>query len=305
MFAYELEGLKRLNIQPIKWGSSYRVKVRAKQYNVSIETLEKQLSPDYKANPKYRCYNGNHMESHLYEGVEPSDFYNKLENVLSSQTSAFKLNIALGYELVSKTDPDDTRYFYLNLANTSVFNKPVAINSKADIRKKVISEIRSMELADKLYYPSSGYKLRRSLHLRFSSTIASMLLGIAKLLFLRLSAKASILFRSFKSIDLLQLDEVEDCFQLGINVYSMEVASGNVECIRISDKGYEAMDILSHENHALYVKSIDMLQSKYQCPKCEMVFVGGEKLKNHKNNQCELVNIESFPAEPTIYKPVS
>ncbi|KAG3060229.1 hypothetical protein PC121_g13582 [Phytophthora cactorum] len=34
-----------------------------------------------------------------------------------------------------------------------------------------------------------------------------------------------------------------------------------------------------------------------------MVFVSAEKLKNHKKNQCELVNIESFPAEPTIYKP--
>ncbi|GMF31754.1 unnamed protein product [Phytophthora lilii] len=148
MFAYELEGLKRLNIQAIKWGSSYRVKVRgrtgkmvyvsnvsrpinqrfvAKQYNVSIKTLEKHLSADFKADPKYRFYNGNHMESQLYEGVEPSVFYDKLENVLSTQASAFKVNIALG---------------------------------KADIRKKVISESRSMELADKLNYPSSGYKLK-------------------------------------------------------------------------------------------------------------------------------------------------
>ncbi|EEY68553.1 chromodomain protein, putative [Phytophthora infestans T30-4] len=111
------------------------------------------------------------------------------------------------------------------------------------------------------------------------------------------------LFRSFKPIDLLQLDEVEDCFQLGINVYSMDVASGNVECIRRSDKGYEAMDILSFENHALYIKNFDMLQAKYQCPKCAMVFVSAERVKNHKKNQCELVNIESFPAEPTIYKP--
>ncbi|GMF15433.1 unnamed protein product [Phytophthora lilii] len=83
----------------------------------------------------------------------------------------------------------------------------------------------------------------------------------------------------------------------------MDVVSGKVECIRRSDKGYEAMNILSHENHALYIKNIDMLQSKYQCLKCEMVFVSAERLKNHKKNQCELVNIESCPAEPTIYKP--
>ncbi|KAL8012338.1 hypothetical protein Plhal710r2_c045g0147221 [Plasmopara halstedii] len=83
----------------------------------------------------------------------------------------------------------------------------------------------------------------------------------------------------------------------------MDVASGNVECIRRSDKKYEAIDILSHENHALYIKNIGMLQSKYQCSKCEMIFLTSERLKNHKKNQCELVNIESFPAEPTIYKP--
>ncbi|KAG3126362.1 hypothetical protein PI124_g22175 [Phytophthora idaei] len=296
------------------------------------------------------------MESHLYEGVEPSDFYDKLENVLSTQSSAFKVNVALVYELVSKTDPDDTRYFYPNLANTYVFNKPVAINSKANIRKKVISDIRSMELADKLNYPSSGYKLKAITAFKIFIYHHDHALGdseaaIPKVIrenkhvinFPKINNKCVFhciawhtfqspkkdprriqtqvkeafkrycsfkgvkytlsLFRSFKPIDLLQLDEVENCFQLGINVYTMDVASGNVECIRRSDKGYEAMDILSYENHALYIKNIDMLQAKYQCPKCEMVFVSAEKLKNHKKNQCELVNIESFPAEPTIYKP--
>ncbi|GMF36794.1 unnamed protein product [Phytophthora fragariaefolia] len=344
MFAYELEGLKRLNIQPIKWGSSYRVKVRgrtgkmvyvsnvsrpinqrlvAKQYNVSIETLEKHLSPDYKADPKYRFYNGNHMESHLYEGVDSFDFYSKLENVLSTQTSAFKINIALGYELVSKTDPDDTRYFYPNLADTHVFNNPIAINSKANIQKKVISEIRSMELADKLNHPSSGYKLKVTTAFKIFIYHRDHALGDSEAVIPKIfrenkhvinfpktnnkcgfhciawhtfqspkrdprriqaqvkeafkrycsfkGVKYSLsLLRVFKPIDLLQLDEVEDCFQLGINVYKMDVVSGN---------------------------------ATYQCPKGEMVFVSAETVKNHKKNQCELVNIESFPAEPTIYKP--
>ncbi|KAL7681704.1 hypothetical protein Plhal304r1_c055g0141191 [Plasmopara halstedii] len=68
------------------------------------------------------------MKLHLYEGIEATDYYDKLENVLSSQASVFEVNIALGHELVSKIDPDDTRYFYPNLANTYVFNKPVSIN---------------------------------------------------------------------------------------------------------------------------------------------------------------------------------
>ncbi|KAG2802042.1 hypothetical protein PC129_g6749 [Phytophthora cactorum] len=162
-------------------GSSYRVKVRgktgkmvyisnlsrpanqmlvAKQYKVSIETLNKHISADYKADSKYRFYNGKQMESHLYEGIQPAEFYDKLENALASQKGAFKVNIALGYDLVSLADGEETRYFHPNLANTYVFNTPVAINSRADIRKKVISEIRSMELANKLNYPSSGYKLK-------------------------------------------------------------------------------------------------------------------------------------------------
>ncbi|KAG3143522.1 hypothetical protein PC129_g21297 [Phytophthora cactorum] len=111
------------------------------------------------------------------------------------------------------------------------------------------------------------------------------------------------LFHSFKPVDLLQLDDFEECFQLAINVYSMDVDSGKVECIRRSDKEFETMNVLSHENHALYVKNVDMLQSKYQCAKCEMVFGSSIKLKDHSKSQCERVNIESFPAQPTIYKP--
>ncbi|GMF12031.1 unnamed protein product [Phytophthora lilii] len=191
------------------------------------------------------------MESHLYETIEATDFYDKLENVLSPQVSAFKVNIAPGYELVSKTDPDDTRYFYPN------------------IRKKVISEIRSMELADKLNYLSSGYKLKaitafkifiyhRDHALGDSEAVIPKIIRenkhvinfpktnnkcvfhcIAWHTFLspkkdprRIQAQVKeafkrycsfkgvnyslSMFRSFKPIDLLQLDEVEDCFHLGI-----------------------------------------------------------------------------------------
>ncbi|KAG2883864.1 hypothetical protein PC117_g25932 [Phytophthora cactorum] len=316
------------------------------------------MSPNYKTDPKYRFYNGKHMESHLYKGIQPAEFYDKLENVLSSQTNAFKVNIALGYDLVSLTDGDFTQYWHPNLANTYVFNSPVAINSRSDIRKKIISEIRSMKLASTLNYPKSGYKLkaitgfkiyiyfrehalgdseavipqiiRDNKHIiNFPKTnnkcvfhcIAWYLHQHAKKDPRRIQAQVKevfkrhcsykgvkyslSLFRSFKPIDLLQLDKLEECFHFGINVYSMDVKTGNVECIRRSEREGVAMDILSHENHALYIKNIDMLQSKYQCSKCEMIFVSSTKLRDHTKNQCELVNIESFPAEPTIYRPPS
>ncbi|KAG2975404.1 hypothetical protein PC123_g26242 [Phytophthora cactorum] len=291
------------------------------------------MSADYKADSKYRFYSGKQMESHLYEGVQPAEFYDKLENALASQKNAFKVNIALGYELVSLTDDSETRYFHPNLANTYVFSSPVAINSRADIRKKVISEIRSMELANKLNYPSSGKAvipkiIRDNKHVinfprtnnkcvfhciawhsnKKSKKDPRKIQAQVKEVFKRYCSFKGIkytlsIFRGFKPIDLLQFDELDDCFQLAINVYKMDVATEKVECIRRSDKEYEAVDILSHENHALYLKSIDMLQSKYQCAKCEMVFVSSVKFRDHTKNQCERVNIESFPAEPTIYKP--
>ncbi|GMF25501.1 unnamed protein product [Phytophthora lilii] len=98
------------------------------------------------------------MESHLYEGIQPAEFYDKLENVLATQTNAFKVKIALGYDLTSLTDGDFTQYWHPNLANTYVFNTSVAIHSRFDVLKKIISEIRS--IANKLNYPKSGYKLK-------------------------------------------------------------------------------------------------------------------------------------------------
>ncbi|KAG3117010.1 hypothetical protein PI125_g4145 [Phytophthora idaei] len=314
------------------------------------------MSPNYKTDPKYRFYNGKHMESHLYEGIQPTEFYDKLENVLASQTNAFKVNIALGYDLVSLTDGSFTQYWHPNLANTYVFKTPVAINSRSDIRKKIISEIRSMELANTLNYPKSGYKLKSITGFKIYIYFREHALGDSeavipqiirdnkhvinfpktnnkcvfhciawylhqhskndprriqaqvKEVFKRYCSYKGIsytlsLFRSFKPIDLLQLDELEECFHFGINVYSMDVKTDNVECIRRSEREGVAVDILSHENHALYIKNVDMLQPKYQCSKCEMIFVSSTKLRDHAKNQCELVNIESFPAEPTIYRP--
>ncbi|OWY99527.1 hypothetical protein PHMEG_00029456 [Phytophthora megakarya] len=380
MFAYELEGLKRLHIRAIKWGSTYRVLVRgktgkmvylsnlsrpsnlklvAKQYKVSLDNLKKHLSSDYKTDPHYRFYKGNHMESHLYEGIQRGEFYDKLENVLESQKSAYKVNIALGYDLISKTDDSDTRYYHPNLSNTSVFDTPVAINSRSDVRK-VISEIRSMDMADKLNYPSSGYQVKAITGFKIYLYHREHALGdseavIPKIIrdnksvinilkrrkfnirlvinFLKTNNKCVFhciafqkhndpkkdpqkiqslvkeafkqycpfkgitytlgLYRTFKPIDILQFDELEECFQVSINVFTMDIDSGK----------YESINILSHANHALYIKNIDMLQRKYQCVKCGMVFASSERLKNHTKNKCEFVNVESFPAGPTIYQP--
>jgi len=395
MFGYELEGLKRLAIPYIKWGSTYRVKVRGrtnkmvyigdvsrlknkklleKQYGVSMTDLKKHLSPDYKADPKYRFYQGKHSEAHLYENIPAGEFYDKLENVLSSQKNSFKINIALGYQLVSKMDEDDTRYWHPNKKNTYVFDTPISINSKADIQKKVISQIRTMELADRLNYPSSGYRLKAITGFKIELFYRSHALGdstavLPKIIldnhhvinFPKTNNKCvfhciayhklpepkkedntiqdlvknkskqpkkdhrriqthvknrfreyctyksinytTALFKNFKPIDILQFDELEECFQLAINVHTMDIETGRIEFIRRSDKDYDPIHILSYENHALYIKNLDMFQSKFQCPKCEMVFETSSEKRDHIKNRCEEVNILSFPKEPKQYTP--
>ena len=183
-----------------------------------------------------------------------------------------------------------------------MFNSPIAVNSTADIRKKIISEIRSMELAEKLNYPSSGYKVKAITGFKIHICHRNHALGdsaavIPKIIrdnkhvinfpntkknnnkcvfhciayhtqqepkkdphriqaqvkdaFKRYCSFKDLyntlsLFKSFKPIDLLQLDDLEDCFQLAINVYKMDVTSGKVECIRRYE--YDAVNILSHRD---------------------------------------------------------
>ncbi|GMF38865.1 unnamed protein product [Phytophthora lilii] len=216
MFAYELAGLKRLNIQAVKWGSSYRVKVRgrtgkmvyvsnisrsinkklvAKHYNVSVQTLEKHMSPNYKADPKYRFYNGNHMES-TYMRI----FVYHRDHALGDSEAVIPKFIRENKHVINFPKTNNKCVFHCIAWHTFP-------SAKKDPRR-IQTQVKE---AFKRYCSFKGVKYSLSL------------------------------FRSFKPVD-LQLDEVEDCFQLGINVYSMDVASGNVECIRRSDKGYEATD---------------------------------------------------------------
>ncbi|ETK90277.1 hypothetical protein L915_05931, partial [Phytophthora nicotianae] len=46
------------------------LKLVGKQYKINLNKLERHLSSDCKADPYYRIYMGNHMESYLYEGIQ-------------------------------------------------------------------------------------------------------------------------------------------------------------------------------------------------------------------------------------------
>ncbi|GMF19317.1 unnamed protein product [Phytophthora lilii] len=129
-----------------------------KQYGVSLEKLKKHLSVVYRKDPKFKPQLGRFGETHLYEDIPAGEFYNKLETVLLSQKKAYKVNLALGYTLYDPVN-DDEFYFYPNIANTNVYDRPFVVNSRADARK-VITDIRTKELSDTLNYPKSGVKVK-------------------------------------------------------------------------------------------------------------------------------------------------
>ncbi|GMF55833.1 unnamed protein product [Phytophthora fragariaefolia] len=127
-----------------------------RQYGNKMERLLKYLSPEYHNNPKYQFGEGTYGETHLYENISADQFYDKLENALSPQKNAYKVNLALGYQLYDPVN-NESIYFYPNIANTYVYDKPFVNNSRADLRK-VITDIRTKDLSDTLNYPKSGIK---------------------------------------------------------------------------------------------------------------------------------------------------
>ncbi|GMF14372.1 unnamed protein product [Phytophthora fragariaefolia] len=374
MLGYELEGLKRLGLKPIKWGTSYRLKVRgwtgkmvfisdvskpknhrliAKHYKLSMERITKYLSPEYHHDPKYKFYQGIYSDTHLYENIPAGEFYDKLDNVLMTQKKAYKINIALGYKLYNPVS-DVEFYFYPNIANTAVNDKTFTVNSRADTRK-VISDIRMKELADTLNYPKSGVKLKEITAFKIFIDYRDHALGDSDALvpeFIKKSRyiinfprtnnkcvffciayhlqeekkqrkvvaevkeafkrycsykklKFSLsLYKSFKPIDMLEFDQLEECFELNINVYGFDVDTNAVECIRPTTGKYEnTLNILSHDSHAFYITNVDRVQSRYNCPKCSIVFDNNESMRSHTKNKCDQVNLESFEKIPTIYNP--
>ena len=391
MFGYQLEGLKRLNVPVKKWGSAYRIKVRgrtgrltyitnldsqvnlnriAKQYKIDINKLKNNLSPDFKDESKYRFTRGEKYETHAYSNIPSSEFYNKLENVMSTQAKSYKINIQLAYRLINRSTGEESDWY--PTSKTGVYDLPIAINSRSDIRR-VIDDIKVKRFEDRLNYPSSAFKLKaitgfkiiiyyrnhelgsseaiipeairsnrhvvnmpstankcvfyclayhfksqeeaalkQNLSERANKAIVDprRLQSAVKELFKRWCAYKGIkyslsLYRNFNPIDILEFDQIEDCFQCNIDVYALNEETSEYNRIRKTDKDYpQNISILSHVGHALYISCADRFLGKYQCPKCQMVFTDKDKLRNHKKNKCEQTEIERFVKYPTIYKPV-
>lgn len=101
----------------------------------------------------------------------------------------------------------------------------------------------------------------------------------------------------------MQFDELEDCFNLSINVFEMDKDTLEINKIRESQKQFDIINILDYDGHAMYITNIDMVLSKYPCNKCGAIFETSKKLINHKKNKCEFETFDSFVKKPQLHRP--
>lgn len=371
--AYQLEGLKSINIPVYAWGSSYRLKIRstrtgrltfvsnltssvkkaiAKEYKITIEKLEEALSHKVKTEV-YELEKTDSTELHKYDHITETEFHNRLETIMRSQGKAFKLNVAIGYTVVdNRTGGED--FFHPNICNTAIADKPFVVHGRRDI-PDVMKMVRSKAMESVPMFESSGcklksissfwiyvYKLNASLGddaeampdiIKNDKNIMNPKATRNKCVFhciayhndtsvdyRRLAkpvkqafqkyctfkglAYSTQLFKTFEPIDIMEFDILEDCFQINIDVYSIDPVTGGTKRIRDSEKEYDStLNMLAHEKHAMYIRHIERFVGSYKCDKCCMIFQDNDTKRQHERNKCDKINIKSFPKHPTMYQP--
>lgn len=146
-------------------------------------------------------------------------------------------------------------------------------------------------------------------HLQSEGRDFNRINGLVKDLFKQYCAFKNIdyslpVFKSFEPIDILQFDEVKECFDVAIDVHEMDIETNELTYIRESDsKSMNKLNILDYNGHAMYIPRIDALSSKYPCDRCEMIFGTCQKLVVHKKTKCQVLTREIFCHKPRNYKP--
>ncbi|TYZ57451.1 hypothetical protein PybrP1_010839 [[Pythium] brassicae (nom. inval.)] len=110
-------------------------------------------------------------------------------------------------------------------------------------------------------------------------------------------------FKEFQPIDILQFDELEECFKVNIDVFELTDDESITKIRESSTKFDKTINVLDYKNHAMYITNLNTILKKYPCPKCTMFFTTSEKLRNHTKNRCEETVIERFVTTPTRYRP--
>lgn len=180
---HERSALQALRIPTKSWdnGQTRRVKVRgetrdvyiskltpkniklvAEYHKKSAKELAAYLDPSYvkPKKPNFERVPMKTKEYHRYRNISPGEFYDELEKGLLKVNRTFRFHISLGYMLTSLADEDEDIEWYPS-DNTRISDDPYRVYSHSDI-KRIVSEIRSLELADKLN--TSGFSSSYRIH---------------------------------------------------------------------------------------------------------------------------------------------
>ena len=84
-----------------------------------------------------------------------------------------------------------------------------------------------------------------------------------------------------QGVGLDELEEVEDEFQISINIYSLQ-EDKSAEVVRISEKSYEkVMHLNLYDSHFSYITKFKSYAKKYQCPSCSQFIGRGTNFARH------------------------
>ncbi|GMF36171.1 unnamed protein product [Phytophthora lilii] len=156
-----------------------------------------------------------------------------------------------------------------------------------------------MELADKLNYPSSGYKLKAITAFKIFIYHRDHALGDSEAVIPKIIRKNKHVINFPKTNN--------KCVFHCIAWHTFQSPKKDPRRIQAQVKeAFKRYCSFKGIKYSLRLfrsfKPID-LHSSMRLKTASNLVLTAERVKNHTKNQCELVNIESFPAEPTIYKP--
>ena len=382
MHQHEVNALKKLGVPIKKWGDSYRIKVRSKSgrftyiSDINKRSYAEQIAKLYpkafsgekdiekcvkklkatveEEKPRYRVWNRNkHKQSYLFEKHPTEKVFSKVEEILRNQKKAFKMSISLGYNLIN-IQTGEERYWSPG-KGTYVFDDVIQINNRADIKSRIMDKLINTDLASRINYPSSAYKLDEINAFHMSIMPIDHRLGDDKIVipkvitnnrhvvnypntenkcvfyciagffnpdkqYRRLQGPVKELFKqycklkeieyslpyfkSFEGVDLINFDELEECFKINICVFEMDLDTQAISLTRETHKSFErTMNILDYRGHAMLIPRIEKFEGRHICDRCDQIFTTSSKLADHRRSMCDQKVLESFVAKPTIYIP--
>jgi hypothetical protein len=86
---------------------------------------------------------------------------------------------------------------------------------------------------------------------------------------------------NFNGIDMKDVDKLEECFELNINIYVMDEKEVITPVFKSMLRFTDTMNLNLYENHLSYITKIDVFSSKFKCVKCEKLFRSQSNLKRH------------------------